>query len=317
MTAMPGSLIGAGPLHLGLDLGGTNIKWAVLARADHHWTTVGTGSAPTCAEEGEDAVVARLAETARAAMAAHGAVASVGVGVPGLYDPDQGTTEFLVNFPGGWRGVPIVTPLRSTLALPITLINDARAFGLAELRLGAARGVDSMIGLTLGTGVGGVVAVHGRVLQGYKGRAGELGHQTIDPDGPWCNCGNRGCVEAFCRADQIALACGAASVEDAVAAARAGDRRAIQGLRDTGRYLGIGLANMIVAVNPERVVLGGGVSAAGELILGPIRDEIERRVHVTAWSHIQVVVASLGTSAGAIGAGIHGAEHAAGAAAEA
>jgi glucokinase len=248
-------------------------------------------------------------------MAAHGGVASVGVGIPGLYDPDHGTTEFLVNFPGGWRGVPVVDPLEASLKLPVALINDARAFGLAELRLGAAQGVDSMIGLTLGTGVGGVVAVHGRVLQGYKGRAGELGHQTIDPDGPWCNCGNRGCVEAFCRADQIAIACGTRSVEEAVAAARAGDRRATDGLTDTGRYLGIGLANMIVALNPDRVVLGGGVAAAGELILGPIRDEIARRVHVTAYSHIDVVVASLGTFAGAIGAGIHGAEHAAGRAA--
>ena len=299
-------------LHLGLDLGGTNIKWAVLARDGDTWSTVGTGTAATCADEGEDAVVARLAETARAAMATHGRVASVGVGVPGLYDPDTGATEFLVNFPGGWHGIPVVGPLHAAVDLPVALINDARAFGLAELRLGAARGVDSMIGLTLGTGVGGVVAVHGRVLQGYKGRAGELGHQTIDPDGPWCNCGNRGCVEAFCRADQIAIACGTATVEDAVRAARAGDARAIQGLTDTGRYLGIGLANMIVALNPDRIVLGGGVAAAGDLILAPIRDEVRRRVHVTAWHHIEVVVARLGTYAGAIGAGIHGAEHAVG-----
>lgn len=298
--------------YLGLDLGGTNIKWAVLVLDGHGWSTVATGSVATRVDEGEDAVVARLADTARTAMATHGPVASVGVGVPGLYDPDSGTTEFLVNFPGGWRGVPIVAPLTTALGLPIAVINDARAFGLAELRLGAAQGVDSMIGLTLGTGVGGVVAVHGRVLHGYKGRAGELGHQTIDPDGPWCNCGNRGCVEAFCRADQIAIACGTPSVEEAVAAARAGDARAIGGLRDTGRYLGIGLANMIVALNPDRVVLGGGVAAAGELILAPIRDEIARRVHVTAYSHIEVCVASLGTYAGAIGAGIHGAEHAVG-----
>jgi glucokinase len=296
--------------HLGLDLGGTNIKWAVLGRQDDTWSSLGSGSAPTCAEEGEDAVVARLADTARTAMAAHGRVTTVGVGIPGLYDPDTGTTEFLVNFPGGWRGVPIVPPLHAALDLPIALINDARAFGLAELRLGAARDVDSMIGLTLGTGVGGVVAVQGRVLQGYKGRAGELGHQTIDPDGPWCNCGNRGCVEAFCRADQIVIACGTATVEEAVAAARAGDTRAVQGLAETGRYLGIGLANMIVAINPDRVVLGGGVAAAGDLVLDAVRDEIAQRVHVTAWTHIEVVTALLGTHAGAIGAGIHGAERA-------
>lgn len=297
-------------LHLGLDLGGTNIKWAVLARTGEAWSTLGTGTGPTHAEEGEDAVVAHLAATGRAATAMHGPVASIGVGVPGLYDPATGTTEFLVNLPGGWHGVPVAGPLREALGRPVALINDARAFGLAELRQGAGRGVRSMIGLTLGTGVGGIVAIDGKVLQGYKGRAGELGHQTIDPDGPWCNCGNRGCVEAYCRADQIATACGTGSVEEAVRAARAGDARAISGLADTGRYLGIGLANAIVAINPERVVLGGGVAAAGDLLLTPIRDEIARRVHVTAIAHIEVVVAQLGTYAGAIGAGIHGAEHA-------
>jgi len=296
--------------HLGLDLGGTNIKWAVLALDDTGWSTVANGQEPTHADEPPDAVVRRLAMVARDAMAAQGGVASAGVAVPGLYDPDRGTTEFLVNFPGGWPGVAVVAPLRDALGLPVAIINDARAFGLAELRLGAARGVDSMIGLTLGTGVGGVVAVGGRVLQGYKGRAGELGHQTIDPDGPWCNCGNRGCVEAYGRADQIAIACGTTTVEEAVAAARAGDPRAIAGLVSTGRYLGIGLANMIVAINPDRVILGGGVAAAGDLLLGPIRDEIARRVHVTAWEHIEVLTAQLGTYAGAIGAGIHGAERA-------
>lgn len=309
MTPTPAASVDR-PLHLGLDLGGTNIKWAMLTHQDGAWSTVGTGQAATRPDEGAAAVVARLAETARSAMRAHGPIASIGVGVPGLYDPDAGTTEFLVNFPGGWRGVPVVEPLRAALGLPIALINDARAFGLAELRLGAARGVDAMIGLTLGTGVGGVVAVHGRVLQGYKGRAGELGHQTIDPDGPWCNCGNRGCVEAYCRADQIAVACGTSTVEEAVVAARAGDARAIRGLADTGRYLGVGLANMIVAIDPDRVVLGGGVAAAGALLLDPIREEIARRVYVTAWEHIEVVTAQLGTHAGAIGAAVHGAEHA-------
>lgn len=309
MTEVPGPPT----LHLGLDLGGTNIKWVVLACGDPagaaNWSTVAQGQAPTDFDAGEAAVVGRLVAVARDAISAHGRVASIGVGVPGLYDPDTGASEFLVNFPGGWRGVPIAAPLGSALGLPIALINDARAFGLAELRLGAARGLRSMVGLTLGTGVGGVVAVDGRVIQGYKGRAGELGHQTIDPDGPWCNCGNRGCVEAYCRADQIAVACGTSDVEAAVRAARAGDARAIGGLADIGRYLGIGLANAVVVVNPDRIVLGGGVAAAGELILGPIRDEIARRVHVT-WGGMDVVVAALGTFAGAIGAGVHGAERA-------
>jgi glucokinase len=196
----------------------------------------------------------------------------------------------------------------AALGVPAVLINDARAFGLAELRLGAGRGASSMIGLTLGTGVGGVMAVDGRVHQGHDGTAGEIGHQTIEPDGPWCGCGNRGCLEAFARADQVAAACGTETVEEAIAAARAGDRRATEGLAQVGRYLGIGIANMIVVISPDRVVIGGGIGAAADLLLAPIRDELQRRVRTTALDQVEIVTAELGTWAGAIGAAIHGAE---------
>ena len=140
-----------------------------------------------------------------------------------------------------------------------------------------------MIGLTLGTGIGGVIAVDGQVHLGHDGTAGEIGHQTIDPDGPPCGCGNRGCLEAFARADRIA------------ARLRDGDGRGGGDPRPgpvtrarsrasprIGRYLGIGIANMITVISPDRVVIGGGISAAGDLLLGPIRDELVRRVHTTA-----------------------------------
>jgi glucokinase len=189
-------------------------------------------------------------------------------------------------------------------------VNDARAFGLAELRLGAGRGARSMIGLTLGTGIGGVFAVEGRVYQGHDGTAGEMGHQTIDPDGPLCNCGNRGCLEAFARADRIAAACGTATAEEAVDAAQAGDQRALSGLTDVARYLGIGIANMITVITPDRVVLGGGVAAAGDLLFDPVRAEVARRVHTTSLDDVEIVPAELGTWAGSIGAAVHGAERA-------
>ena len=128
-----------------------------------------------------------------------------------------------------WAGRPVAGPVAARLGVPVFLINDARAFGLAELRLGAGRGAGSMVGLTLGTGVGGVIAVDGRVHQGHDGTAGELGHQTIDPDGPPCGCGNHGCLEAFARADRIAAACGTATAEEAVARARAGDPAGARG----------------------------------------------------------------------------------------
>ena len=294
--------------HLGLDLGGTNIKWVVVDRDGDGWRPIDRDQVGTPIAGGPDAVVPRLASIGAEAIARWPGISSVGIGVPGLYDPAAGTTRFLVNFPGGWVGTPVAGPVGTALGLPAFLINDARAFGLAELRLGAARGASSMIGLTLGTGIGGVIAVDGRVLQGHDGTAGEIGHQTIDPDGPWCGCGNRGCLEAFARADQIAAACGTATAEDAFARARAGDVRAADGLAQVGRYLGIGIANMVSVMSPDRIVLGGGISAAADLLLGPIRDELRRRVRTTSLDAVQIVIAELGTWAGAIGAAIHGAE---------
>ena len=293
--------------HLGLDLGGTNIKWVVVEH-DDAWRTLDRGQVPTPAADGPDAVVACLASVGAEAIARDPGVSTVGIGVPGLYDPATGRTRFLVNVPGDWAGRSVAVPIATALGCPVSLINDARAFGLAELRLGAGRGVRSIVGLTLGTGVGGVIAIDGRVHLGHDGTAGEVGHQTIDPDGPPCNCGNHGCLEAFARADRIAAACGTATPEAAVVAARAGDAQALAGLADVGRYLGIGIANMVVVVSPDRVIIGGGVSAAGDLLLEPIRQELRRRVHTTSLDEVEVVTAELGTWAGAIGAAIHGAE---------
>jgi glucokinase len=306
ITAAPGTR------HVGLDLGATNLKWCVVEHAGGDWRRLADGQVPTRVAAETDlvpaAVTAQLAEVAVGAIAAWGPVASVGIGIPGLYDPAAGTTRFLVNLSGPWAEHPVAGPVAEAVGVPVFLINDARAFGLAELRLGAGRGASSMVGLTLGTGVGGVFAVDGRVHLGHDGTGGEIGHQTIDPDGPWCNCGNRGCLEAYARADQIAAACGTSTAEEAVRAAKAGDARARAGLADVGRYLGIGIANMITVISPDRVVLGGGVAAAGELLLAPIRAEIARRVTMTSLDEVALVTAELGTLAGAIGAAVHGAE---------
>ena len=294
--------------HLGLDLGGTNIKWVVIEHDGGEWRSLDRDQVTTPTADGPDAVVQRLAAVGAEAVGRWPGVSTVGIGVPGLYDPAAGTTRFLVNIPGAWSGKPVAGPIGAALGMPAFLINDARAFGLAELRLGAGRGASSMIGLTLGTGVGGVIAVDGHVHQGHDGTAGEIGHQTIEPDGPWCGCGNRGCLEAFARADQIAAACGTATAEEAVARARSGDARATDGLAQIGRYLGIGIANMVSVISPDRIVIGGGISAAGDLLLGPIRDELRRRVRTTSLDQVEIVTAELGTWAGAIGAAIHGAE---------
>jgi glucokinase len=293
--------------HLGLDLGATNVKWAVLERAGDEWSALDRGQFPTSASDGADTVIERMGDQAERARDAWPDLSTVGIGVPGLYDATEGIVTFVPNLPPDWERRPLTGPISARLGLPVRLINDARAFGLAELRLGAGRGCDTMVGLALGTGVGGVVVVGGEVRFGHDGTGGELGHQTLLPDGPPCTCGNRGCLEAFAKADAVAAACGTATAEEAVSSAQAGDERAVAGLTEIGRWLGIGISNLIVIFTPDRVVLGGGVSGAGDLLIEPIRTEVRRRVHVTDLDRVEIVTAELGTWAGAIGAGVHGA----------
>ena len=296
---------GAVTLHLGLDLGGTNVKWALVER-DGFPRVTAAGSAPTHAHEGPDRVVARLAEVGRGAL--NGAAPdSVGVGVPGVFDVDSGTTAFLPNLPGDWAGAAVAGPVGEALGAPAVLVNDARAFAVGESQLGAARGCRTAVFVTVGTGVGGGVVVDGHLHLGI-GTAGELGHQTVAPDGPLCRCGNRGCVEAVASAEAIAAAGGRATVEEIVVAAEAGEQRAREALARAGRYLGIALANCVLLLAPERIVVGGGVAGAGELLLEPIRAELRQRVRVAPVERVDVVPAELGPGAGAIGAALWAAE---------
>jgi glucokinase len=292
-------------------LGGTNIKWVVLEQSGPDgWHALDQGQVRTDTSAGERSVVPQVAQLASEVRdgVTDGEVVSLGVAVPGLYIPETGIVTFLTNVPGDWSATPVGAPVSEAVGLPTALINDARAFGLAELRFGAGRNVDSFIGFTLGTGIGGVIAIGNQVIQGFRGQAGELGHQTIDPDGPWCGCGNRGCVEAYCRADQVAIVCGTADPREAIAKARAGDERAIVGLAEIGRYLGIGISNATTVITPDLVILGGGWANAGDLIIEPIKAEMRRRVITTPVERVDVVQAELGTWAGAIGAAVHGAE---------
>src|SRR5215472_11523541 len=292
-------------LHLGLDLGGTNLKWAVVERTPEA-RLIKTGSVHTDVRDGERSVLRQMVGVAAGVTGELPGVESVGVGMPGVLDPKAGVTRMIPNIPGRWYGLQFLEPIAEAAKIPARLINDARAFALAEHGLGAGRGVPSMLGITLGTGVGGGLVLDGRLYFGHHGTAGEFGHQTILPDGPMCNCGNRGCLEALAKADAITSACGQPDVEASVAAARAGDVRALRGVRDAGRFLGIGVSNVVVLLGVDRVVVGGGIAAAGDTLLDPIREELERRVHVTDVSRISVVGGELGTWAGAIGAALHG-----------
>jgi len=292
-------------LHLGLDLGGTNLKWAVV-EGGAVARLVRTGSLHTDVRDGEQSVLRQMVDVAAGVTGEMGGIVSVGVGMPGVLEPAAGTTRMIPNIRGRWDGLQVLEPISSAVKLPARLINDARAFALAEHRLGAGRGANAMLGITLGTGVGGGLILDGRPYLGFEGTAGEFGHQTILPDGPLCNCGNRGCLEALTKADAIAAACGQLGVEESVAAARAGDARAQRGIEEAGRYLGIGVSNVVVLLSVDRVVIGGGIAAAGEMLLDPVRHELARRVHVTDVSRIEIVGGELGVWAGAIGAALHG-----------
>jgi glucokinase len=286
-------------LHLGLDLGGTNVKCAILRDGE----VVAQASAPNDAHAGPDAVLRRVVELGRATAAPHGAVATAGLGLPGHFDPVAGTGVLLPNLPGDWVGRPIAEPVAEGLDVPVRLVNDVRAMTLAELRLGAGRGTRDVLCVALGTGVGGGVAIGGRLHLGL-GHAGEIGHTTVVPDGPPCGCGNRGCLDRVAGAAAIAAAAGRATAADTIRAARAGDPPAVTALAAAGRHVGLAVAGAIVLLWPERVVIGGGVAAAGELLLGPLRAEVRRRASVAPLERIDIVPAQLGPGAGAIGAAL-------------
>jgi len=311
-------------LFVGVDLGGTNIKAGIV--------DIDTGqviysqSVPTWAREGHDAVMARMAELVLAAITASGheqsQVKGVGITAPGVLDLEKGLTLFLPNLPGTWPNVPLRATITGKTGLPTFLLNDARAITYGEWQFGAGRGAETMACFTLGTGVGGGLVVNGNLHLGIGGTAGELGHQTIDFNGPMCGCGNRGCLEAYASGPAIA-AMGVKAVlqgrtsiigqlvsydlnkitpEVLAEAAIRGDSEAKRIFELTGMYLGIAIGNVLVSVTPTKVVLAGGVAAAGDLLLEPIRRTLESRVSLVDVSKVEIVTASLGNNAGVLGA---------------
>jgi glucokinase len=302
-------LVGDGDvtLHVGLDLGGTNIKCAVVERAAGAARVLASDACPTAAADGPEAVLERVAALGRRTVEPLGAPATAGLALPGHFDAARGTGVLLPNLRGDWTGRPIAGPVAERLGLPVTLVNDVRALTLAELRMGAGRGATDLVCIALGTGVGGGVVIGGRVHLGL-GHAGEIGHTTVDPDGPQCGCGNRGCLDRMASAEAIAADAGCATVEEAAAAARAGEAKALAAFARAGERVGRVLAGAIVLLWPERVVVGGGVADAGDALLDPVRAEIRRRACVAPVDRIAIVRAELGPHAGAVGAALWGAE---------
>ena len=245
-------------------------------------------------------------------------VTAIGVSSPGPVDPHTGVIMFAPNIKE-WRDFPIAAKLMQHFGVPTYLDNDANLAGLAEWKFGAGRGHHNVLYLTVSTGVGGGVIINDRLLQGYHGLAAELGHTVVQADGPLCGCGQRGHLESFSSgtgierfvADQ--LKAGRASVlhpgkknsaHDISEAAKQGDAVAKRIFTIVGEYIGVGLASVVNLLNPEIIIIGGGVADAGDILLNPIKETIRKRAMPIAASAVQIVPAKLGNNAGVIGASL-------------
>jgi glucokinase len=281
-------------LYAAVDLGGTKIAGAV---GTPDGALLAERTIPTEADGGPDHVIDRIAALVRGFG---GSPAALGIGVPGLVDRATGEVLFLPNLATQWRGVPLARRLAAELGIPVRVLNDARAATLGEFRFGHS--APNMLLYTLGTGVGGGVIVDGRLRLGPLGAAGELGHQTMNPDGERCNCGSRGCLETIVSGPALARA-GAALLGRPVTVA---EMAALPECRPiftrAGESLGLAVANMISALHPELVVFGGGLSALGDLLLGPVRPTVAARVRMFPADGVRLERSALGDRAGLLGA---------------
>jgi glucokinase len=304
---------------VGVDLGGTKCLGVVV---DGSGAVVDEKRVPT--PRGPDATVAVLGDVAAELMGRHAAaVTAVGIGAPGLVD-DDGVLRYAPNLPGVHE-LALARPLGERLGVPVIVENDASCAGWGEREAGAGRGLDHVFLVTLGTGIGAGIVVGGQLFRGRHGFAGEVGHMVVDPHGPPCPCGQRGCWERFAsgsglgrlareaavggRAARIVeLAGGDAELvkgEHVTTAAAEGDEDARRVMADFGWWVALGLANLANAFDPERFVLGGGLVEAGDVLLTPVRTSflalLEGADHRPP---VDIVAAELGEHAGAIGAAL-------------
>jgi glucokinase len=288
---------------LGIDLGGTNIKFSVLEVDKATLKEIEKGQVPTEADHGPLHVTHRIADIVKR-LNSELEIDSVALAVPGIFDHDSGNVLLFPNLPGNWNQFPLVDKLKEWTKKEISLINDARAFCLAESTLGAGRGHRFIACIVLGTGVGGGLVIDGKVHEGTTKGAGEIAHQVVAPDGPVCGCGTRGCLEALTSSAAISALAGTESPEQAYSRAIEGDARAISAFREVGRWLGIGLANVNAVFSPSIFIVGGGVAQAGNLLLDFIRQELHERNNLWPNSNFEVVPAQLSFFAGATGAAL-------------
>ncbi len=286
---------------IGVDLGGTNLRIAAVDNAGDLLEKVTTG---TQVARGRDHVITEMCDAIRELAAKFSRdmhMLGAGIGVPGIIDKRTGMLRESPNLPG-WHDYPVRDAIERRLEAPVILENDANAAALGENWLGAARGMDDMLMITLGTGVGGGIVQRGQIWHGMTGMAGELGHITVDPNGPRCGCGNFGCVEQYASAtavvrmaheaiasggaEQLARAAGTNDVEFSARVvynlALQGDKPAQEIFRKVGWALGILMADLVNAFNLHMYVIGGGVSGAWAMFSPAMFDELRRRSMVYA-----------------------------------
>src|SRR3954469_1277072 len=312
---------------VGVDLGGTNIVAGAMTvdGTRHH----AMRSIPTNSSVGDEGVAERIVglvqsvilDTIEQSDATRGDFIGIGIGAPGPLDREHGIVLVAPNL--GWKDFPLRNRIQDRLHLPTTLDNDANCATYGEWWQGAARGGRNVIGLTIGTGIGGGLILDGALFHGSSDMAGEIGHTTIDLNGRHCKCGNYGCLEAYTSGPAIATRAREMLVREEVEsmmpqmvggrleaitaqtvydAAKAGDQVANEIVRDTARYLGAGIANLLNTFNPDIVVVAGGVTAAGDALFVPLSAEVRRRAFLPAVRAVRIVSGTLPGSAGVVGA---------------
>ena len=300
---------------IGVDLGGTNIKAALVSPSGQ---IEAMDSRPTQTETGADGVSDRIADMVRHLSSVRSLaledLAGVGVGVPGVTTAD-GTVILAPNL--DWHHVPFKRMLEERLKIRVEVDNDANVAALAEARVGVGAGCDTLVFFTLGTGIGGGIVINGRIHHGASHAAGEVGHLCILPDGPICGCGKPGCLEAITAGPamvkfvQNGLSEGRdSSAKDAedltpeaiCKAAAQGDALCLEAVNQSARYLGLAIANLIHLLSPDVIAIGGGISAAGDVIFNPIVESARAQALEGMYEHTRIVLAELGNDAGSLGA---------------
>jgi len=312
------------PPVLAIDLGGSKILVAtisdrgrVLAR-DYNRTLASEGLQPVI-----DRMLSAIDRLLSAKNMSLSQLHSISVAAVGAIDMEKGIVTSSPNLPG-WCDVPLSDIIREKHGINTFLINDASAAALGEHRFGAGKGVSNLIYLTVSTGIGGGIIINDSLYCGVSGGAGEIGHMTIDVNGPKCNCGNNGCLETLASGTAVAreaikrISRGEKSslidivegeIENITAekvgiAAQHGDSLALEVITEAATYLGVGLANLVNIFNPEMIIVGGGLAKLGELLFGPARQVVRERAFQLPAQVVHIVPAQLGDDAGVLGAAV-------------